>query len=86
MDRRLEDRIPLRRASRLYGGKSQRLPNCQSMVSRPGVTVILMGNAASTDALNVAEHTAAFVLSGGQARLAATGPPTALTFWVNTSG
>jgi serine/threonine protein kinase/transcriptional regulator with XRE-family HTH domain len=41
-----------------------------------GVTVIVMGNTATTDALNTAEHAAAFVLPGKQASLAATAPPT----------
>ena len=41
-----------------------------------GVTVIVMGNTASTDALNVAEHAAAFVLPGKEAGLAAVGAPT----------
>jgi tRNA A-37 threonylcarbamoyl transferase component Bud32 len=41
-----------------------------------GVTVIIMTNSASSDALSAAEHAAAFVLPGRQARLAATGPPT----------
>ena len=38
--------------------------------------MIVMGNTASTDPLNTAEHVAAFVLPGKQARSAATGPPT----------
>ena len=43
---------------------------------RPGVTVIVMGNTASTEGLNIAEHAAAFVLPGHPARLATTGPMT----------
>jgi transcriptional regulator with XRE-family HTH domain len=41
-----------------------------------GVTVIVLSNSASTDALNTAEHAAAFVLPGEAARQAATGPST----------
>ena len=51
-----------------------RRPTCGSLGA--GLTVIVMGNSASTDALNVAEHAAAFVLPGKQARLGATGPST----------
>jgi hypothetical protein len=43
---------------------------------RAGVTVIVMANTASTDALSTAEHAAAFVLPGRQARAAAVAPPT----------
>ena len=38
--------------------------------------VIVMANTASTDALNVAEHVAAFMLPGRRARTTATGAPT----------
>ena len=59
-------------AGRLYNYQTANL-----RFPRSDVTVIVMTNTAATDALNTAEHAAAFVLPGKEARWAATGPVTA---------